>query len=1027
MEPIEATVRFLGEVRRACARVARAEVFYAGLVVLAVAGAFGLAFAALAGVGTGRWGWAFGAIGLGIVGWLVWRLGIVPGRARRDDAELALWVEARVPALKSSLVTAVQTVQSGEAGQLGYAPALAQETSALAADGIRAVPPGALVDRTRLEKLRWSALGVVAGLTFVGLVAPGLYAAGLANLTTAPPPSHEGSDRLVDVAVSQLDIEVKPPPYTQLKPRKLPRSAGHVEALTGSEVSFSTTTLFPARGAALVLESDPEARWMLTLEADGTLRGSFRVGQADRYQFVLLGQDGEVLRERIWREVRVKADASPEVLLLLPENDLEVKPNDQIGFFYEASDDLGIDRIEMVVTDAEGMELSRKVVAEPRGGRLEKGNATVEIGALKLEAGDAIDVFFEALDLNDVTGPGRGKSQARRLSLYSPEEEHDKLLQSLRKLIEDMLDVLADRLESPVDKERPDLVASFADLHLRISHATDTLLDSMEGLIQSLSTDPLAKDELRAAMREVRDRLLTLHQQEAAQLDKWVNDRDLVEPRVFTTLIAQGNEESVGELEQGILRLKDLIDGAMKDAILEAGREMLETQNEMMELLKQLKENNDPAAREAVLKKLKKLQEKLKELQQKLARLQERSPYENQNPAQRTSERQQEAQDLESQMEKIQRLLEEGKIDEAMKMLEDLAKSTQEMMAGLQEDLEDVGSGGQSSAMRREMQELQQELEQLADGQRGVQRETEATEKAIEERQRQELMEQAKEQLEEMKSEAQKIREALEKADQPGLASEDKAALGELEKAAQKLEKAIEEARLAEAGQQAGQVSEGSGALQSEVDESAKREVEEGRLGELKEAMKQLGEAKERAEKLAEKMAGLQPGQGGEGGPGESGMTPGEKKKMSELGESQRQLGERLKQVREKLSEMEGKMPGISGEMGEPLEQAGQSMGEAGEELSQERPEGAQQRQQEAIEKLQEAQKRLQERMGQQKNGGEGDQPGVNDPNEKVGIPDEDPNEKARKLRDEIIRAMKEKAPEQYKDVIKKFYEELTK
>jgi hypothetical protein len=65
--------------------------------------------------------------------------------------------------------------------------------------------------------------------------------------------------------------------------------------------------------------------------------------------------------------------------------------------------------------------------------------------------------------------------------------------------------------------------------------------------------------------------------------------------------------------------------------------------------------------------------------------------------------------------------------------------------------------------------------------------------------------------------------------------------------------------------------------------------------------------------------------------------------------------------------------------------------------------------------------------MGQQKNGAEGDQPGVNDPNEKVGIPDEDPNEKARKLRDEIIRAMKEKAPEQYKDVIKKFYEELTK
>ncbi len=1064
MEPFDATLRFLGEVRRACARVSRGEVLFSAVIVLAFAALIGLSLAALLGVGPGRWAWILLFGGVVASGWLVWRFGVAPGRARSNDAELALWIEKRVPDLRSSLVTAVQTagaaraatgarvgdrsspghtdqpkhpnhpnhpnhidqIDSRNAGRptqasLGFSPELAREAAELAANVVSKVNPKALVDRTRLEKLQWGALGSVLGISLVGFLAPDLYGSGFHSLTTAPDPTHEGDDRLIDVAVSQLDIDVKPPNYTGLKARRLPRSVGDLEALQGSEVKFSAMTLFPARGAALVLESDPDARWMLELESDGTVRGSFQVGRADRYQFVLLGQDGEVMRERSWREVRIKPDAPPEALLLLPDNDLEVKPDDQIGFFYEASDDLGLDRVELVIADAEGMELSRKVVAQPQGNRLEKSNTLVEVAKLGLDPGDAVDVYFEVFDLNDISGPGRGKSQARRLSLYSPEDEHDRILQSLRDLIEKMLDVLAERLESPVDKDRADMVAGFADLHMAIAQATEALIDSMEGLIQSLSTDPLAKDELRAAMREVRDRMLTVHQQETAQLDKWANDRDLVEPRVFTTLLSQGNDESIVELESAILRLKNLIDGALKDAILEAGREMLDTQNEMMELLKQLKDNNDPAAREAAMKKLKKLQEKLRELQQKLAKLQERSPYENQNPAQRTSERQQEAMDMESQMEKIQKLLEEGKVDEAMALLEELAKSTQEMMAGLQEDLENVGGGSGNSETRREMQEVQQQLDELADGQRGLQRETGEAESGIEERQRQELMEKAGKQLEEMRGEAGKIREALKNANQSGLPSEDKAALAQLEDAAKKLEKALEDARMGEAQGKAGEVGQGAGSLQSEVGESAAREVEDGRLSQLKEAMKQLGEAKERAEKLAEKMNGMQPGQG-------EGLSPGEQQKLSELGESQQKLGERLQQLREKVKQMDQKMPGLEESMRESLEEAGQSMGEAKDQLSEKRPEDAQQRQQEAIEKLQEAKKNLDERMQQdQQKNGESDQPGVNDPNAKVGIPKDDPNARARMLREEIIRAMQERAPEQYKEVIRKFYEELTK
>ena len=173
---------------------------------------------------------------------------------------------------------------------------------------------------------------------------------------------------------------------------------------------------------------------------------------------------------------------------------------------------------------------------------------------------------------------------------------------------------------------------------------------------------------------------------------------------------------------------------------------------------------------------------------------------------------------------------------------------------------------------------------------------------------------------------------------------------------------------------------------------------------------------------LAEKLKGMQPK------PGE-GTTPKEGQQLGQLGEQQGQLEERLRQVQEKLKELDEKMPGMGEEMREPLEQAAKSMGEAKQQLDQKLPKGAQEKQQEALEKLQEAQQQLDEKMQQQQQQQQGneDAVGVGDPKNKVGIPKNDPYASPRNLREEIMKAMGERAPDAYKDAIRKFYEELTK
>jgi chromosome segregation ATPase len=1022
MEPYERITRFLREVRRALNRVSLGEAALAALAILGVATVAALALAAALGLGPGRWGWA--AIGLGLVGAgiALWRLWLRPRGRRAADDELALWVEERIDGLQSGLVTAVQTramVAAPDARPLGFSATLAREAAAQTSRGIAEVIPRTLPERRRLKRLLGVAAGVGACMGLLAVATPELYTEGGALLVAAPEEEALADGvRLVPVAMSQLNLEIVPPEYTGIKPRKLDRSAGDFEALAGSEVRFAGTALYDAKEAYLALESDPEGRWALDLSADGAVKGAFRVGASDRYQFVLVDKQGATIHEKAWRSVDSRSDAAPEVELLLPESDLEVKPDDQLSFFFEASDDYGLDRVELVIEDETGHELDRHVVRSPRGERLSRGDEGVAVARLELEPGDSAELHFEAFDLNSLSGPGIGKSASRRITLYSPEAEHDRLLEDLDRLIDRMIDVLADRLESPIEAKETLRLANYVATGQGINAATLRLVADMTTLVNGFSTDALVSDELRTALREVRERQQEIADQEGAHLRRSVLGTANVEDDVMVMLLFEANNEGASELESGVLRLHKLLDESRKDSVLDAGRELLETQNEIMDLLKQLKDTKDPKALEAAMKKLKKLQEKLAKLQQELDKLRERAPYENQNATRRPSDNQKSMADMKSTMDKIQELLAEGKVDEAMKLLEELGKNTQELMAALQNDL-DAG-GSMSAAARQKAQEFSTKLDELADGQRGLKGETGELDRQIDERQARELQEQAKQALEGAKQQARELREQLDGVDDQPLHPSDRDALEQLREDAAALEKEIARGDVGKAAELAQKVAKQAGALKAEVHESEERELDQRRLDGLKAGGDKLGEGEGKAEQLAETLEGLKPK------PGE-GLEPGEQGEAQRLSERQGELGKKLSELEGALKELDKDMPGLQQEMGEPLEQAGKAMGEAKGELDGQRPGEANGKQQEALEHLEKAQQSMQQRMQQKGGGGDEQQTGINDPKAKVDIPEEDPYAAPRTFREEVLKAMKERAPDKYRDAIQRFYEELIK
>lgn len=1020
-DPIERISDFLSGLRRRLDGLGAREATWAAVVCVGLGLLVGLLLAGLLGAGPGRWGWV--PIGVGLVGAVVaagvlWRR---PRDGRASDAALARWVEARVRGLNSGLITSVQAGEAMRTGDVhmwpGFSESLARATASETARRLETGDVDSLVDTRRRKRFARLALGVVVGGVGAVALSPGFFADGARALVAAPVMAADVGILDVDVAVGDLALHLVYPAYLDLQARDVARTSGDLSAVTGTEVRFSGKALSPAASAVMEFESDPESRWPVELEEGGVVRGLFRVGSSDRYRFLLTGADGVVSRETRWRTIEARADLAPDIRLLLPESDLEVHPDEDVSFLYEGVDDHGLDRIEMVVSH-DGGEPERKLLRAAAGERSARGNEVLSVGGLGLEPGDGVDVWFEATDLNSVSGPGVGKSAVRRLTMHSPQAEHEERLADMERLIEELLAGLAGRLESPIDEENTLEVPRYVAAQQGVSAVVGKALESFRALVEAMATDVLAAEGLRESLAAVLGRLTTQYDQEAAQLRQAVSGEGMTRrPVELLAVLVAINNEGTTELEDAIWTIKEALDQSRKDRLLESGRDLLDAQADLMKLLEQMKDAPTDALKQDAERKLDQLMKKLAAMQKDLGKLGEKSPYENQNMQQDPSDTQKDMNSINDQAEEIRKLLREGKVEEAMKKLEELNRQTQEMMAGLQEEM---GEGsGMTGPAKKKMQELSQKMAEVADGQRGVHDETDALQKAMAERRRQEMQARLDEVMKDAADKAAALEKKLAETPESELPSADKEALRQLRQKASELKRSLENREIESAKDQAKKVAGQCNGLGSEVGESESRELDAKRAEALKDAVAKLGQGEKLAQDIAEALEALEQEMQGPPSGGEQGQ-------MGKLGRRQGDLERAVEALREQLQSMEGDAPGIGDELDPALEGAGQSMREASEQLQSEAPGEAGRHQREALDRLQQAQKSLQQKMKSQP-GGQQEGVGMDESRKKVAIPEAEDYRAPEAFRQELLKAMKERAPERFKGAIERYYEELVK
>jgi len=947
----------------------------------------------------------------------------------RLPARLARHVEALLPELGDSVRSAVGL--ASEADPAGMSASLRR--AHLNATTQRLIQP-AMRARHLRETLRRTRpfLGLLVSslivITVTLVTAQDRTLLGLGRAWRSPVAEGDRAEALPPLW-SDVSVTLNYPDYMMRQPLVLDGISGDITAPRGTEVLLRARADRTVKTARLLMPSGEVA---MQVASGRALTATFTINDSGRYRVALTTPSGDDVTEDPGHLLTVEPDNAPGVELVDPDGDKTVLPTDKIPLTWKTRDDYGITELTLVVRNLrKGGEPERRPLPSPKDQPKEaSGRFTLDVSKLAVRPGDRVIISVEARDNDTVSGPKTGQSANRTLKIFSAAEHHNELIAKQEALLKRMVVQLADEMESPLTPPE-DTAAHPPDMEAdrwaaQVKRGQD-LGAALQTLAEEFFKDELAPPEVARALKNIRVDLMRPYDEMALLTREIVTQvrTSLRFPEPYTARTKRLAKTAVQKLEQHILYMEDLIGRQRLFEAEEAARELASTQERLRELLKKFKEAGDEETRKQILEEMNALRQQLKELSQKLAQLQRDIPQEYVNMDALQDK------DLQDPMNDIDKMLAEGDIEGAAKALEDMAKTTEQLLKEMQKSQDEYG-GEDFAELREKLETFKQEMDDITQQQEGLLQESRSRLERARERARKELGEDPEQFAQRLQKEAEELVKNIKDMNPNGLLEMESEQRQEAEARAEDTARALKARDFEEAQKSVQQLQSTLEYMRTSVADRTEGRFATGNK-ETRKAKDKLDQATPRARKLAEQLNKLMPD------PSEH-MTPEEKQAMQESARRQGRLGERARQLGAQMEEIGKDAPIFNQEHKDGVEGARREMQNAQGDLQGQDLPGATGRQREALGRMQQLQKSLAE-MGKGGSGGGGmplpfgdgqgsggrDGSGRGQKQQRVEIPDADQFKVPQQFRKDILDAMKENAPNRYQGEVKQYYEELVK
>jgi hypothetical protein len=989
----------LAEVRRRLRRQGAAQAaLYLAAAALFLAVAAPLS-AVATGAGRGVGGLTLvlggGALLAGLVGGL-----LIPARRWRSDRRVAAHVGRQVPPLASDLLSSVELDGARDASRRGtFSGELVDALVESTAQKLDGVDRATLVPRQPLWRPARAALAAAVLAGACALLMPGRVTRGWrAMLASETGGRFAGAAESPVPLVGDLDITLHYPAYTGREPARLESASGDVRVVPGTRVEIATRPLEETRAAWIAFDAEggnpPHADLPLSVEGEH-LRGSFEVRTPLRYRFLLEGSGGQRRVESEPRPIDIEPDREPRVELHAPAEELDVTGMKRIELAFVADDDYGLTRAELVWT---GTDRPRRMPLElPREGgqaapKTAQNKIFWDLADVGMEPGARVAYHVEVFDNDAIGGSKPGLSRTFYLRVLSPRERHERNIEAQRELFEHMVRGLGGRLTVPP----ADLAA-----HEALQREASSLVVELGTVAASLEKDELAEKQLMGVLSEMRGRLDKLVSKEAKLL------RRIGPNGKPGTQLQPSDRAQTIELEDDTILLADWLDRQEMQDLLSITDEIKGHQDRLKKLFEEYKRTGSAEIKAEIERELRALEQRMAELSARKDKMAADvlDQFVNNEAV--------EAKQAVDCLGEVKKLLAAGDAEAAERKMRECAAELDQSAEALEKALDEL-RGDKFSAEQKKFEELRSELADLADDQKAVADEADRVQKNYAEASEDLMKEKAAEKRAELSELLQKLEKRVGQVPDEGVGQFVEEELSAVKKRLGDIEHMLSEGDLAEALSMAREAEAGLETVESELEGSIEdddkrfRKASERALDPTRKALplaRKLVEELEQATPSPSKVLGQE-----------------DLAKLDKLARKQQALRDRAEKLGEKARAMGKELPGESGQrMSERLGEAGGKMKGAAQRMRMVDPSGARQEAREAAEKLSEAEGEARGAARQQQSqGGRGLR------EEPVRIPGADEYRAPEKFREDILDAMKkDQAPTPYRDMVKRYYEEL--
>lgn len=919
----------------------------------------------------------------------------LPARALEEPTAIARMVGHRRPGLASDLVSAVE-LDGGKTGGAGYSLEMASAFRGVVANATDPIAVEELFPFDRAGRAVALAASASALLLVAILIFPTAIGRGMRTLFHTPT-LFEGALVATDPLVGDVRVTYDFPPYTGLPRQTIEGSTGDLHALRGTRVQIEMRALRSARQARLLLGDQGEGGVLPAEVRRGKLTASLVLGESGSYRVWLLPFIGRPSREDRAHRIVVETDQPPEVDVVGPADRLELPAPRPVELAYHARDDFGLADINLVYRVNDGPE-QRMLLKNAQGAREVRASTTFEPASAMLVPGAQVAYHIEARDRDDVSGSKVGVSRTLYLVIQNPRGNVEESLAREREVLEKMINVLADRIEAEASG-KPDEAEMLARLRAA-REAEQVTFDQAARLVEKqrhadsgrkVEATPLAAavSRLGKVLREEHEIWSSLGKGDAnaGNAAFWAREHTAA-PR------------HIAELEGVVLALDDLIGRQRLDDLADMGKDLVAAYKRLQDLLERYKATGDEQLRRQIEREVRELREQIGELARKIAEVKARnevSPEWINLPDTRKA--------VETAA-RLDSLLDKGDARSLGQALSDLGDSLNSLRDMLDKNANDFDSerfpqeSRAQAELMRKIGDLEGDQRSLANDSRGLAKEVDGEIGRRVEAQQGEFLAKAKQKLDQ-------IQRKLSGSVPRELGSSAETSTEAARENIRQLRRLLPAKEWSEAQRETQRMVDGLGYLQHLTNRLlGARQLS---LPNVTDFDGRVDEAAGLARELAADLSRVVP-KGGDV------MSPEQRGRTRDLGQRQGSLEDRTRGLAREMANRDDSVPGAAQASSELEEIAGQ-MRQASQDLQEGSAHEGAGRADEVVERL----AKMRQNMGKRSN------EGTRQSREPVHIPDANSSKAPREWRQELMEAMREKAPEKFKDEVRHYYEELVR